>query len=292
MMKVFLIIIFCMTKLSVMASEDKPYKVFLRPGAELISVKDKTRHMLEKGIYANVLETNPVRREWFSVYGKDGKAQYIVKANYVAEVAEDIRVLPNVDAEISYPAPVILNGYNKNLFFDTQFNFHIDSIDITPLQALYEQELASINSNRFELRTLYNSDLPVNFGLGINYQIANLNNDLDNIKYTILSFGPQIQRYIYEGENTAISLHLGVEFSPIYKTQSGASIEKYRAILMDLGLEAMWATRFGKWSVGSHLRRHNLTLTSTTRTGSVPVPEEYTIQSIGGFIGYKYEWEL
>lgn len=291
-MKFYLFILFILNSLAYGAAVDKPYKVYLRPGAELISIKDKTRHKLENGIYASVLETNPVRREWFNVYGKDGKAQYIVKANYVAEVAEDVRVLPDADAEISYPAPVILNGYNKNLFFDTQFNIHFDSIDISPLNALYLQDMTSVQANRFELRTLYSSELPVNFGLGINYQSAIWSNENDNVKFTVLSFGPQIQHYIYEGEEIALSLHLGAEFAPIYKTQSGDSVEKYRAVLLDLGVEALWGTRFGKWSIGAHFRRHDLTLTSTTRPGLSPVPEEYVINSIGGLIGYKYEWEL
>lgn len=294
-MKVWLLFIFIFSSFVINAgnaNDEKPYKVYLRPGSELISIKDRSRVILEKGIYANVLETNPVRREWFSVYGKDGKAQYITKANSVAEVMEDVRVLPNVNAEISYPPPVILNGHNKDFYFDTQFNIHLDSIDITPLNTLYSQNLSAMTANRFELRTLYSSELPVNFGLGINFQDGRWTNENDNVKFTVLSIGPQIQRYIYEGEELAVSLHLGAEFAPIYTTKSGESVEKYRAMLLDLGIEALWGTRFGKWSIGAHFRRHDITLTSTTRPEMAPVPEEYVINSIGGLIGYKYEWEL
>ena len=213
-------------------------------------------------------------------------------ASSIVEIDDDIRILPNVNAEISYPPPTIQNGFNERFYFDTQFNLHLDNVDISQLSSLYTQNASSTIGNRLELRTLYNSELPVNFGLSLNYQTASWDNDTDNIHLSILSLGPQIQHYIYEDEEKALSLHLGAEYAPIYKTTSGESTEKYKAVVLDLGLEALWGTRFGKWSAGAHFRRHDLTLTSSTRANVIALPEEIIINSIGAMLGYKYEWEL
>ena len=163
---------------------------------------------------------------------------------------------------------------------------------MSPFNSIYNQELSTAYGNRWEIRTLYSSELPVNFGLGINYQTATWKKDLDKIKLSILSLGPQIQHYLYTEEKMAISLHFSGEFAPIYRTSSGNSVEKYNALLLDLGLEMLWQTDFGKWSLGSHYRRHNLSLNSSTRAGSNPLPEEISVNSIGAMVGYKYEWDL
>ena len=291
MKKMVFILIMLMSFIS-LAEDLKPYRVYLKPGTTLTRLSDKKNFSIEKGIYAHVLETNPMRRDHFIVYNKAGKPVYETLSDGIVEIEKDIQILPNVDAEISYPPPSSLKANNKYAFLDTQFNVHLDRLQMSPLNSIYSQELDSAVGNRFEVRTLYTSELPVNFGLSLNYQTATWENDIDEVKLSILSFGPQIQRYIYQEEKLAISLHLGGEFAPIYRTSSGDSVERYKAILFDLGIEAMWQTDFGKWSLGSHYRRHDLTLTSSTRAGSNPVPEELIINSIGAMVGYKYEWDL
>lgn len=293
MIKKFITTLACTLVFSVVAEEGKPYKVFLKSGSELTKIKDKKKVVIERGIYAFVLETSPTRREIFNVYDKEGKIQYQTLASSIVEIEDDIRVLPKANAEISYPAPTIEHGYNEKFYFDTQFNTHLDNVDISQLNGIYTQGSSSSTiGNRFELRTLYISELPVNFGLGLNYQRASWNNEADDINLSILSLGPQIQHYIYEDKEKAVSLHLGAEYAPIYKTTSGESAEKYKAIVLDLGIESLWDTRFGKWSLGAHFRRHDLTLTSTTRANAIALPEEIIINTIGGMLGYKYEWEL
>ncbi len=291
-MKLVLILLLAFFAIFSHAAELKPYRVYLKPGTVLTRLSDKKSFAIERGIYANVLESNPSKRDHFLVYDKNGKAIYDTLADGVVEIEKDVQILPNVDAEISYPPPSQLKANNKYAFFDTQFNLHLERLGMAPLNSIYNQELTSAVGNRWEIRTLYVSTLPVNFGLGINYQTATWENDIDEVKLSILSFGPQIQRYIYQGETTALSLHMGGEFAPIYTTSSGTSKEKYQAILFDLGLEALWDSGYGKWTVGTHYRRHDLTLTSTTRPGSNPVPEELVINSIGAMVGYKYEWDL
>lgn len=290
-MKLILIFSFLFSA-ALSASEAKPYQVYLKPGTVLTRLSDKKEVTLPKGIYADVLETNPVRRDVFVVYDKNGKPAYATSSQGIVEIDKDIKILPNVNAEITYPPPSSLKSDNKEAYFDTQFNLHLDQLQMSAVNSIYSQELESAFSNRYELRTMYISELPINFGLGLNYQLAYWENDVDEVKLSALSFGPQLQRYLYAEDSMAISLLVSAEYAPLYRTSSGNSVENFKAMLFDIGTEIMWDTYFGKWSLGAHYRRHDLTLTSSTRPGVDAVPEELIINSIGAMVGYKYEWDL
>lgn len=289
----FFFTIFVLVFLSnLLAAELKPYKVYLKPGTVLTSLRTKQDQRITRGIYVFVLETNPLKRDHFIVYDKAGKPAYETTALGIVEIEKDIAILPDMDAEIIYPEPSVFKSNNKHAFFDTQFNIHLDNIDPSPFNALYGTEFSSTIGNRFEVRTLYNSELPVNFGLSLNYETASWSNENGDLKLTALSFGPHLQHYVYEKEDVAVSILFGAEYAPTYETTSSESTDKYNAVMLDLGAEVLWGTRFGKWSAGAHLRRHDLSLTSSTRTNINPVPEDITINSIGAMLGYKYEWDL
>lgn len=277
---------------NLLAAELKPYKVYLKPGTVLTGLKDKKDFRITRGIYVFVLETNLLKRDHFIVYDKSGKPDYETTALGIVEIEKDIAVLPDVDAEVVYPEPSIFQSNNKHAFFDTQFNVHLDNMNASPFNTLYGTEYSSTMGTRFELRTLYTSELPVNFGLSLNYETASWSSEDDRLDLTALSFGPHLQHYVYEKDDLAVSLLLGVEYAPTYQTKSLEFTDKYHAVMLDIGAEVLWQTSFGKWSAGAHLRRHDLSLTSTSRTDLNPASEDLTLNSIGAMLGYKYEWDL
>jgi len=289
----FFTVLFILVVLSnVFASELKPYKVYLKPGAILTGIKNQKDFQITRGIYAFVMETNRSKRDHFIVYDKEGKPAYETTALGIVEIEKDVALLPDIDAEIMYPAPSVFKANNKHAFFDTQFNMHFDSISANSFNSLYGTEFSATLGNRFEVRTLYNSELPVNFGVSFNYESATWTNEDSEMKLTALSFGPHLQHYVYEEDKMAVSVLFGAEFAPTYQTTSGEFTDKYNAILLDLGIEVLWETNFGKWSGGAHFRRHDLSLISTSRTSINPLPEDITTNSIGAMLGYKYEWDL
>ncbi|MBC7428279.1 MAG: hypothetical protein H7336_06690 [Bacteriovorax sp.] len=296
-MKYFLFLSFIFSFLfSFNASSEarKPYMVYLKPGTTLTRLSDRKEMTIAKGIYANVLETNQSRRDLFVVYNKEGKAMYETSALGILEVAQDLKILPNVDAEVVYPAPSVLKANDKIAFLDSQFNIHIDSLQTAALNPIYSQNLASAVGPRYEFRTLYNnSSLPINFGLGVNFQSIQWNNDIDEpTTLSIFSFGPQIEKVVYSADTLSASAFFGAEFSPVYQAKSGNYTEKYKAMLFDIGIEGNWSTQYGKWCIGAHFRHHDLTLSETNRPDVNPVPEEISLNSIGAMVGYKYEWDL
>lgn len=268
------------------------YTVYLKPGSVLTSLTDKKESKLAKGIYASVSEVDPRKRDVFIVYNKDGNALYQTSSESVVEVADDIRLLPKYSADITYPPPKDFQKNDEYAFFDTQFNLHYDNLLTTEFNSIYSDQLSSVLATRFEFRTLYVSTLPLNMGLNLNYQTTSWRNDVDQVKLSILSFGPQFQHFFYKGETSALSFLFGAEYAPIYRTSSGNSVERYQAMILDIGFEGILATDYGKWSAGTHFRRHDLTLKESSREGLQPSSEEIVINSIGIMIGYKYEWNL
>lgn len=289
----YLVLFILLFAINLKAEVQKPYKVYLKPGAVLTKLSDKTEVILTKGIFVNVLETNPTRRDHYIVYDKKGKALYTTEAAEINEIAEDTRLLPKVSGNVTYPAPVFHHSDDQVAFLDTNFNLHLDNFQLGAFQNFYQATGSSVIGARYELRTLYNSDMPVNFGISLNYQaLSFLDSENENINFSILSFGPQLERLLFKEELLSLSIVGGGEFAPIYKATSSEFTEEYKALLFNIGLEGTWNTRFGKWSLGTHFRYHDLTLSESSRTNISPVPESITTSSIGVMAGYKYEWDL
>lgn len=289
----FIFVFFALIFLSnILAAELKPYKVYLKPGSILTDLQTHQEQQIPRGIYAYVLETNPLRRDHFIVYDKNMKAAFETTALGIVEIEKDITILPNIDARTIYPPPSVFRANNKNAFFDTQFNMHLENINATAFNSLYKTEFSSSLGKRFEFRTLFSSELPVNFGVALNYQTASWSDKNSNMNFSAISFGPHLQHYIYEDEKRAFSLLMGCEFSPTYKTSTNEFTDKYSAVILDLGIEILWQADFGKLSAGAHFRRHDLKLNSTSRPNISPLPEDIIVNSIGAMLGYKYEWDL
>jgi hypothetical protein len=291
-MRIFLFLFFLLIS-TVEAANRLPYLVFLKSGTILTRLTDREERQLSKGVYAKVLETNLNKRDHFIVYNKEGKAIYETSSLGILEIEKDIRILPNVDAEVIFPPQDKFKTNDKYILFDSQFNLHIENLKIGILDPLYSQNISSTIGPRYEFRTLYKSGLAVNFGIDVNYQPVEWSNDFgETTKLTIFSFGPQIERVIYNEDEFTLSILFSGEFAPIYKTKAGDFTDEYKAMLYDVGAEFIWSTQHGKWSFGTHFRHHDLILLSTNRAELNPIPEEISLSSVGAMVGYKYEWEL
>ena len=134
--------------------------------------------------------------------------------------------------------------------------------------------------------------MPIQFGLSLNYQSAYWKNDIENVKISILSFGPHFQYNFYNNENFKANALVGAEAAPIYEGLSASYKDEYSAMLFDMGVETEWISPVGVVSIGSHFRHHDLTLTKSNRSNLQLTPKEFSLNSLGLMIGYKIEWNL
>ncbi|MFA6238908.1 MAG: hypothetical protein WC635_16340 [Bacteriovorax sp.] len=288
-----LLLILCIVAFSAEGAEElKPYTVFLKKGTLLTNLKDKEKLVLPKGIYAKVLELNPKRRNRFYVYDSNGIAAYETSAEGVVEVEEDTRLLPNIDAEKSYPAKSVFKTTDQFARFDSQLSLHVDNLQVSAFNEIYNDEISSVIANRYEVRTLYVSDLPFKFGLTLNYQSAYWKNDFEDVKLSILSVGPQFKYTFYKTDNYNAHAIAGAEYALNYEGSSASSVDKYSAQLYDIGIESEWLSPLGILTFGSHYRHHEVALSSSDRTSFLVNPKEFSVTSLGIMLGYKIEWEL
>ncbi|MBC7539613.1 MAG: hypothetical protein H7281_12390 [Bacteriovorax sp.] len=291
-MKTFFLMLISLISFSITAEELRPYTVYLREGTVLTKIKDKSEIILPKGIYAKVLELNPNRRDLFNVYDKFGVVQYQVTAEGMVEIADDIKILPGIDAEKIYPPKSIFKTENKFAQFDSQLSLHFDTLQLSKLNNIYNDQITTVLATRYEARTLYVTDLPVEFGFSLNYQSAYWKNDFEEVKLSILSLGPQFKYKFYENEDFNVHALLGAEIAPIYQGSSAQYTDKYSAVLFDLGVESQWHSPLGILTLGSHFRHHDIALTESNRPNLELVPKGFSLNSLGFMIGYKIEWNL
>jgi len=291
-MRKVLLWLFAVFAFQLSAAELTPYTVYFKPGKRLVSLKDKSESFLSKGIYVKVLELDPKRRDQFYVYDNSGKPVYLTDAVGLVEIADDTRLLPNLNAEKTYPQKSVFKTESKKAVFDSQFSVHFDSLGLSSLNEIYNDEIKSVMSNRYEARTLYISELPFNFGLTLNYQSAYWKNDVEQVKISILSFGPIFQYNILNDDELKVKGLFSAETAPLYSGISSGYEDKYSALLFDIGIESEWKTAIGILSLGGHYRHHELKLQKTSRETIELPPKEYGLNSFGATIGYKIEWSL
>lgn len=237
--------------------------------------------------------SNPDPREnILYVHDKDGKAIYQTTSDATSAVAEDIKILPEINAEKIYPPKSVFKAENRIALFDTQFNFHADNLALSNFNQIYNDQISSVVAARYEVRTLYVPEVPIHFGLGLNYQSAYWTNSIEQIKLSILSFGPEFEYKFYKTDSFIANALLGAEIAPIYQGTSATYTDKYSATLYDLGIETLWSTSVGLVSVGGHFRHHEIALTQSNRPNLLLTPKEFSTNSLGIMIGYKVEWSL
>lgn len=277
---------------SLSATELQPYIVYLKGSTVLKKINDNSQVILSKGIYAKVLELDPHRRNQFYVYDKKGVATYLTSSEGIVEISEDIRLLPNVDAQKIYPPQSAFKATDAKALFDSQFNLHFEALQLSALNDIYKDLISNVLSTRYEARTLYDSSMPFKFGLSLNYQSAYWTNTYETVKLSILSFGPHFKYDIYDYEDINVHLIFGAEIAPLYEGSTTQFKDKYSAQLFDFGVESEWLTSFGIVTFGGHLRHHRVALTETTRLNVNLTPKEFSINSLGFMVGHKFEWEL
>ncbi len=286
------IFLWVMLVTNVYGDELKPYRVYIKPGSLLKKIDRAESVKLPRGIYAYVLDRDLLRRDHLNVYDKKGNPLYIVDSDDIVEIESGIALFPNPKADARYPIASTFQASNKHIYFDTQFNVHFDQIKTSKFSEINGQDNNNAVGNRFEVKTKVLALFPVDFGLSVNFESSTWSSNFQDVSLSIFSFGPFLQKSFYEEDNFQAFIHFGAEVAPIYKTQSPGIEDNFDGVLLDLGFEGIWETQYGKWSLGTHYRRHDLTLNNGDNKTQILVPENFTINSFGFMVGYKYDWKL
>lgn len=293
MKKIFHILFICFFILEAKAQSQEPYPAYIKPGAVLTRLSDNKTFISDVGLFAKVKETHPTKRDLFYVYNKKGELTYTVQPQYISEISEDIRVYPKVNAEVIYPPRSKLKNNDETFNFNTQLNMHISSLDTEAFNSFYQPEASSANLTRFELRSVYQSLLPINFGITTSFQYGTwFDTNSNKVKMKNFSIGPILEYSFYQKENLNFKAVLSGEFSPLYQTSSIASKEDYSSLIFQIGAEVNYLSTLGIFNFGINYRRQDLNINSSTLSSSGVADEDISLGNLGLTVGYILNWTL
>lgn len=293
MKKIFLILFICFFILEAKAQSQEPYSAYIKPGAVLTRISDNKTFVSDVGLFAKIKETHPTKRDLFYVYNKKGELTYTVQPQYISEISEDIRVYPKVNAEVIYPPRSKLKNVDETFNFNTQLNVHISSLDTEAFNSFYQPEDSSANLTRFELRSVYQSLLPINFGITTSFQYGTwFDTNSNKVKMKNFSIGPILEYSFYQKENLNFKAVLSGEFSPLYQTSSIASKEDYSSLIFQIGAEVNYLSTLGIFNFGINYRKQDLNINSSTLSSSGVADEDISLGNLGLTVGYILNWTL
>lgn len=279
------------------AQERVPYTVYIKPGSVLKRLSDQKSFITNKGLYTKVLEIHPTKRDLFNVYDNEGNLVYTTGPDNIVEIAEDVRVYPKVNAALVYPPKATMFSEDQSSKFNTQINLYLETLNVDGLNQIYSPLNSKANGNRIELKTLYTSSFPIDFGLSLSLQNAKwdaeINGNAQEITLTSFSIGPTFNYKFYTHEYFHLNANLSAELSPLFETKSQISKESYSAFNYGLGINAIFPTMFGSFNLGLSYKHSNLNLSKTTLDSSTGFRETaLSLNSVGFLLGYVKDWEL
>lgn len=270
----------------------EPYLVYLAPKSKLTSLGEHKDITTDKAMYVYVLEENPNNRKQFWVYNNKKEKKYITSAFNITELDPELRLLPTVDGNKIYRQKRILQTDDSEMIFETNINLHFEQVSTSELNSLYTAQPGSSSSIRYEVRTLFQTKLPLQFGINLNYQGISLGNTDEQIRLSLLSIGPGFRYKFLKNDQLALSFLGSAEFTPLARSTSSKNIDNFSAYSFDVGFEGELPSTFGTFTLGTHFRRYILNLNNTTRVDATLMQSEYNLSSLGLCLGYKFDWDL
>lgn len=267
-----------------------PFRVYIKPNAKLSDLTYSEILKTSKGIYAQVLEKDHVARSEFWVLDKKGEKRYIVSSKDIVEINENINLLPNELGSISYPQKNLVFDNDHEMNFESELSLHFDTLNLSPLQTVNDNQVQSILAPRYQLTTNYVSTLPINVGMKLSLQEAAWKNQNQVTgQLTILTYGPNLKLRMIEDEKYSATATFSYEYALTYQATSSIGTNTFSAYLWSFGIVNDFRTAIGTIQLGTDYRKHYIQLKNVNNNNS---SDEFSISSIGAYLGYKINWSL
>jgi hypothetical protein len=270
----------------------EPYLVYLLPGSKIELIEDQSVIYTSKGMYVYAMEVNLNYRKEFWIYSTKKEKKFITSAMNIKELFPEMRLLPFVPEDHGYEQKRIIRTDDKLAPFETNLALNFEQMSMNEMSPIYSTQSGSMTATRFEIRSLYQTEKPLQFGANFNFQNIFWDNSSESIRLSLISVGPVFSYKLLEQENFSLSLLASAELAIMAKGSSAQNNEEFSSHAFDIGLSGDIPTEIGMLTLGTHIRRNYLLLNNTTRTNLTAPPNEYQLTSLGISLGYKFDWEL
>jgi len=275
-------------------SPDSPVKFYavLRESSELIKIGKGKNFFNKRKVYVNAREIY-YGGKWSYIYNKKGEVKYKTLTGNLSSIEKIISLRSKISGDKVYPPKTRLHTSDKKFPLETHFLYRMETSDLGTIATTMDIDSASATSNSFSFKTYYDSFLPIDFGLVMDYQTGQFSSvDSTATTWRALYFGPTIKYIFLETNNFKFNSQLAVKKSLSFNATSADGSASFSSLLWQIGIEGVYKTSIGNFSIGlesSFIR--------TSLKGELPDQETFnnqksTMQQNAIAIGYQYTWNL
>lgn len=269
----------------------KPFQARLRAGAVITRVEDDLDFVLRKPIYVVAREQIEGGSRSF-LYGKDNKVKYIVDTRMLVSVEEDLKLSPQIDPTIVYEKPDLTNSEEKKFPIEATFQISGETLDGTYFAQAFRGTETKASGERYEIRSYYNNDWPIQFGINGNAGRGTWNDEIiGTVSWVNVFIGPTLRWKFYQAEENSSSVHLSGQKSLYFESAKDPDRHSYSAINYQLDIDYSMKTSFGTWVVNGAYRLSSLSVNDSTEyLETDPSLKDMTSLSLG--IGLRMDFDL
>jgi len=278
------------------------YRAVLRENSVVHDLKTGRSFTIHRKAYIFAQE-EVAGGEVIFVYDKNKQKRFKTNSINVVSIESDLDLKAKPKNYQEFKAPTQYQTKDTTLRLDNFVNFHYEYLQDEYLGDLFSSLLPAgtqLESNtfyaygtRFELKSFYKWDFPIEFGVNLNYQEGAWQGQAKGLVWRSVFFGPVAQYTLMKNENFSFNVQVSFQQSFFFKARSLTDnfTFNYSTNALELGLNTIWPTRFGDFVIGGSYRRAQASLKETT----IPLErnsERGLMQSWSIILGYNFEWEI
>ncbi|OUR98754.1 hypothetical protein A9Q84_04905 [Halobacteriovorax marinus] len=273
---------------------DSPVKFYavLKERSQLVKLESSKVFFSKRKVYVSAREIY-YGGNWSYIYNKKGEIKYKTLTRNLSSVEKIITLRSNISAEKTFPPKTRLHTSDKVFPLESHFLYRRESSDLGAIATALDKDSGAATSNSFSFKFYYDSFLPLDFGLVMDYQIGQISSEDGNTaNWQAFYFGPTIKYDFLETSNFKFNSQFAVKKSLRFNASSDGDSVNYSALLWQVGLEAIYKTRIGNFSIGYESSFIRSSVKGELSEQETFNNEKTTMQQNAISIGYQYTWNL
>lgn len=266
-----------------------PFRALLLKGTRLVDVKTGKVYFTSSDLYVMAQEET-IGSQIAYILNQERVTKYKTFTRNLRSIERDVTLYPEVDPNKNYLDKPKYHSTDQVLNFENHLTFHIETLSNQFFADTYNGTETSSTANRFQLKSYYNSQLPVDFGLSLGFQEGLWNEVNNQVRWSTGYFGPSLRWQFAKWGKLHFNTKIGVERSFRFKAIGPNSDTNFSSLLWEWELEGVYYSFMGPILVGWTLRNMTWTLEDTDSvTGFVDNRGDVTSSSL--FVGYRIDFD-
>lgn len=230
--------------------------------------------------------------KWSYIYNKNGEVKYKTETKNLAFIEEVINLRSKIAGNEIYPPKSRYNIIDSTIPFEFHIVYKSESSNFKGLNTITQNELESSKSSSIGIKGYFNSLLPIDFGLALDYQAGEAQNNNESVIWKSISIGPTIKYDFLKLENFSFNTQFAVKKSLVFNASSELSDAQFSSLAWQIGVEAVYHTNYGNLSLGFDNSFIKTSVKGELNEQTSFNNEKETSNQNAITLGYQYTWML